>query len=47
MAARREHPLILAWQALFNGYWNSKKRRPLEHERAKSIQKHPKTTQSH
>lgn len=26
MAARREHPLMLAWQALFNGYWNSKSR---------------------
>lgn len=26
MAAKRGHPLILAWQALFNGYWNSKSR---------------------
>lgn len=26
VAARREHPLILAWQILFNGYWDTKKR---------------------
>lgn len=26
VAAKREHPLILAWQALFNGYWNTKSR---------------------
>ena len=26
IAAKAEHPLILAWHALFNGYWNSKTR---------------------
>lgn len=26
MAAKRDHPMILAWQAIFNGYWNSKTR---------------------
>ncbi|CAJ1427524.1 unnamed protein product [Effrenium voratum] len=26
MAARAEHPLMIAWHALFNGYWNSKSR---------------------
>jgi len=26
MAARRDHPLVVAWQALFNGYWDSKTR---------------------
>lgn len=26
MAARRGHPLVIAWKALFNGYWNSKTR---------------------
>lgn len=25
MAARRNHPLVAAWKALFNGYWNSKR----------------------
>lgn len=26
MAAQREHPMILAWHALFNAYWDSKAR---------------------
>lgn len=26
MAARRQHPMMVAWKALFNGYWDSKTR---------------------
>eukprot|EP00933_Yihiella_yeosuensis_P008636 TRINITY_DN114208_c0_g1_i1.p1 TRINITY_DN114208_c0_g1~~TRINITY_DN114208_c0_g1_i1.p1 ORF type:complete len:403 (-),score=57.66 TRINITY_DN114208_c0_g1_i1:8-1177(-) len=26
MASRRQHPFLIAWKALFNGYWNSKNR---------------------
>ncbi|CAE7365674.1 HPCAL1 [Symbiodinium natans] len=26
MAARRQHPMLVAWKALFNGYWDSKTR---------------------